>query len=161
MNNLYNGKSSIIRGVSSNAAEQKATYRFLNNENVTEPELIKAYCERTGQLCKGKHILVLSDTTEVNLQCHVGRLEQGSGVGLVGNNSDIGFFAHLGLVIDAEACQALGFSSIQLWHRPENKESKEQRDYDNLPIEAGQHAFNLGLKIEGSHYPIRQQVVYY
>ena len=135
MNNLFNGKSSVIRGVSSNAAEQKATYRFLDNENVTEPELIKACCERTGQLCKGKHVLVLSDTTEINLQRHIGRLEQDSGVGLVGNNRDIGFFAHLGLVIDAEAYQALGFSSIQLWHRPETKESKEQRDYDNLPIE--------------------------
>ena len=135
MNNLYRCVSSSIRGVSPDAADQKATYRFLNNEKVTEDELIKATCERMKQLCEGRHILLLNDTTEINLQNHVGRIEKNTGLGLTGNNNDIGFFGHLGLAVDAESLQALGFGSIQLWHRSEDKKSKEERDYDNLPIE--------------------------
>ena len=131
MNGLFHERSSTIRQISKNRAEQKAFYRFLDNEDVTEEELIKSCCARTAELSRGKHILLLSDTSEVNLNAHRQRLQSGSGIGLVGNNRDIGFFAHLGLAIDLENCQALGFSSIQLWHREENR----QDDIDYVPIE--------------------------
>lgn len=127
--------TSSVRQSFSNKAKQKGVYRFLNNEKVTEEELIESCCERCRLLSVGKHVLVLNDTTEINLQNHAGRIESDSGFGLVGNNTDMGFFAHLGLVIDIETGQALGYSSMQLWHRPLDKGTKVTRDFSNLPIE--------------------------
>lgn len=135
MKSLFSSRESSIRQSSDDVAEQKGAYRFLNNEKVSEDELIESCCERTKLLCKGKHLLVLNDTTEVNMQKHSGRLQSEKGIGLVGNNKDVGFFAHLGLVIDIEAYQAIGYSSINLWHRDLDKETKEDRNYKKLPIE--------------------------
>lgn len=135
MNSLFRSRESSVRQTADTRAEQKATYRFLSNENVTEAELIESCCERTSQLCNGKHLLVLNDTTEINMQSHVGRMQSKTGIGLAGNNKDLGFFAHVGLVIDILSYQAIGFSSINLWHRDEDKEDKKSRKYEKLPIE--------------------------
>ena len=135
MNSLYLSRSSSIRQSCENFGEQKGVYRFLNNEKVSEEALIEICCENTKKLCKDRHLLVLNDTTEINLQKHSGRLQSGKGIGLVGNNKDLGFFAHLGLVVDIETFQAIGYSSINLWHRNLDKETKEERDYKKLPIE--------------------------
>lgn len=135
MNDLLQSKTSSIRQSFTSKAKQKSVYRFLGNENVTEGELVESCCERTFELSKGKHVLVINDTTEINLQSNLGRLEVGSGVGLVGNNRDVGFFVHLGLAIDSQSGQALGFSSMQLWHRPLDKGSKESRNYSHLAVE--------------------------
>lgn len=135
MKSLFISRDSSIRQSADTRAEQKAIYRFLENEQVTESELIECCLERTEERCKEKHILVLNDTSEINLQRHVGRLQTGSGVGVVGNNNDLGFFVHLGLAVDAESHQAVGFSSMHLWHRCEDKGSKESREYQKLPVE--------------------------
>ena len=135
MNDLLQSKTSSIRQSFSSRGKQKAAYRFLNNDNVTEEDLVESCTARTSALSSGKHLLVVNDTSEINLQSNAGRLEAGSGIGLVGNNKDLGFFAHLGLVIDIEANQAIGYSSIQLWHRPLDKGTKESRAYTKLPVE--------------------------
>lgn len=135
MKSLFSSQESSIRQASNDRAAQKAAYRFLDNENVTEQELISACCERAEILSKGKNVLVLNDTTEINLQRHRGRIESGTGIGLVGNNTDIGFFVHLGLVVDIDAYQAIGYSSINLWSREIDKDTKENRGYRKLPVE--------------------------
>lgn len=135
MSELLQSNSSSIRQSFSSKSKQKAVYRFLNNENVSEGELIESCCERTSLLSARKHLLVVNDSTEINLQNNIGRIEANSGVGLVGNNKDLGFFAHLGLVIDVEAGQALGYSSMQLWHRALDKGTKESRGFKKLPVE--------------------------
>ena len=58
-----------------------------------------------------------------------------TGIGLTGNNKDLGFFMHSSLVLDANDEMVLGFSDIQLWHREEDKLDKVERKYQNLPIE--------------------------
>jgi hypothetical protein len=135
MSNLLSNRSSSIRSNSYSRAEQKAAYRFLDNDKVSENVLVSSCTERTSVLSKDRHVLVLNDTTEINLESHAGRLKPGSGIGLVGNNSDIGFFAHLGLVIDAITGTALGYSSIRLWYREQDKLTKEARGYSTLPVE--------------------------
>ncbi|OYU83998.1 MAG: IS4 family transposase [Flavobacterium sp. BFFFF2] len=135
MNSILHGQNSSIRKISDSRSEQKAAYRFLNNEMVTEQELIESCYERSSCICEGRHVLVLNDTTEINLNSHAGRIKAESGVGLVGNNKDIGFFAHLGLVVDIEQYQAIGFSSMQFWHRSTDKRTKDERKYAQLPVE--------------------------
>jgi hypothetical protein len=79
-------------------------------------------------------VLAISDSSEINLQAHVGRLKL-QGLGVVGNNRDVGFFIHPTLVVHAADGFPLGSSSIQVWSRAWGHADKHQRDYGSLPIE--------------------------
>ncbi len=102
---------------------------------MTLPELVRSVSDHCQLQVPGIHVLALSDSSEVNLQTHAGRLKE-EGLGLVGNNKDIGFFIHPTLVINAETGFPLGLSSIQTWTRPLNHANKKERNYQKLPIEA-------------------------
>jgi len=129
---LYFSRTSSIHGATLTEAEQKGAYRFLSNEKVEEQMLIDACKERSGYLCEGRDVLVIQDTTEVNMDDHHNRLKPQSGIGVAGNNEDLGFFLHASLVLDADSKTALGFSDIQLWHRKDDRKKQDQR---MLPIE--------------------------
>ena len=112
-----------------------AYYRYLENQNVTLSELVRSVSDHCQQQVSGIHVLALSDSSEVNLQAHVGRVKE-AGLGVVGNNKDIGFFIHPTLVLNAETGFPLGLSSIQTWTRPLNHANKKERNYQKLPIES-------------------------
>jgi hypothetical protein len=123
-----------IRQISQNRAEQVGYYRFLENPQVTECELIRSlsdHCER--QVC-GLHVLAISDTSEINLHTHSGRLKP-KGLGVVGNNRDVGFFIHPSLVLNAATGFPLGLSDVHLWSRKKGHANKHERNYSTLPIE--------------------------
>jgi len=117
-----------------NRAEQVAYYRFLENPSVTSPILLESLRAQCHQQVSERHVLAISDTSEINLQAHAGRL-QAAGQGVVGNNTDIGFFIHPTLVVDATSGLPLGLSHVQLWNRAFERPSKEERDYQSLAIE--------------------------
>jgi Transposase DDE domain len=123
-----------IRQISRNRAEQVGYYRFLENQNVTLSELVRSLSDACQQNVQGLHVLAISDSSEINLQAHAGRLKP-EGRGLVGNNKDLGFFIHPTLVLNAESGFPLGLSNVQIWHRGLEHKDKHQRRYKNLPIE--------------------------
>lgn len=123
-----------IRQISQNRAEQVGYYRFLDNEKVTVSELERSVADHCQQQVAGLHVLAISDSSEINLQAHVGRLKP-LGLGVVGNNRDIGFFIHPTLVLNADNGFPLGLSAIHLWSRECDHADKHQRDYQNLSIE--------------------------
>lgn len=90
-----------IRQISLNRAQQIGYYRFLENSGVTVSELIRSLWDHCSLQVEGKHVLAISDSSEVNLQSHVGRLKLEE-LGVVGNNKDVGFFIHPTLVLDAQ-----------------------------------------------------------
>ncbi len=94
-------------------------------------ETLQAHCH---QQVGGRHVLAISDTSEINLQAHAGRLKP-EGQGVVGNNRDIGFFIHPTLIVDESSGLPLGLSNLQQWTRAFQRPSKEERDYQSLPIE--------------------------
>jgi len=132
---LYFSRTSSIHEMTGTEAEQKGTYRFLANQKAEEDKLIDTAIEKSGYLCVDKDVLVLQDTSEFNLDNHRNRLKPGSGIGLTGNNKDLGFFLHGSLVLDAASETLLGYCNIQLWHREEDKLDKTERNYRELPIE--------------------------
>lgn len=132
---LYFGRSSSIHEVTSTEAEEKGAYRFLSNEKVEEKILIDTSKEKSRYLCADKHVLVIQDTTEANLENHRNRIQRGTGIGPTGNGKDLGFFLHGSLVMDADSEVMLGFSDIQLWNRDEGAANKAAREYKKLPIE--------------------------
>jgi len=98
---------------------------------VTLSELVRSLSDHCEQQVEGRHILSISDTSEINLESHRGRLKS-EGLGVVGNNKDVGLFIHPTLAVDAENGFPLGLSNVQLWTRsPERPE----RDHAKLPIE--------------------------
>ena len=123
-----------IRQISHNRAEQVGYYRFLENEQVSVTEIVRSVADHCQQQVEGLHVLSISDTSEINLQAHVGRLNP-QGLGVVGNNRDIGFFIHPTLVLNAQSGFPLGISAVHLWTRAFDHADKHQRHYGKLPIE--------------------------
>lgn len=123
-----------IRRISRNRAEQVAYYRFLENDEVTLVELAQTLSVACQQNVAGRHVLAISDTSEINLQAHVGRLKPEK-LGVVGNNQDVGFFIHPTLVLDAATGFPLGISAVQMWTRDPDRPTQEERKYSTLPIE--------------------------
>src|SRR6476661_6080771 len=123
-----------IRQISRTRAEQVGYYRFLENENVTVSELVRSLSEHCQQQVEKRHVLAISDSSEINLQSHAGRLKPDK-LGVVGNNTDVGFYIHPTLVLDAENGFPLGLSTVQLWSRDLAHQDKHERKYQHLPIE--------------------------
>lgn len=132
---LSNHPSSTIRQISTNKAEQKAFYRFLNNDSVEENDLIQESSSRMSKLSKGRHLLCLQDTCEVNLSEHRGRLKENSGLGASDKSGTAHCFKlHPGLVLDAPSFNPLGFSHVKVYHRPEGNCNRFERNYKKQPI---------------------------
>ena len=127
---------SSIRRLSSDNAEQRAYYRFLNNANVKEEELIIESTSRMEKMSSDRHLLCIQDTCEVNLSGHKGRLQADTGLGR-SDKSDTAhcFKLHPGLVVDAQNFSPLGFSHIKVFHRSEEKPDRIERNYKRQPIE--------------------------
>lgn len=132
---LVLGRSSSIRQVSENRSQQKAFYRLLENEKFSEHNIEQSIVKRCGELCEGRHVLCIQDTSEFNLESHRGRIKQDSGTGKTTKEGVSGFFLHLGFVVDAQKGTALGYSHIDLWHRQEEGPDRHERQYKKQPIE--------------------------
>ena len=122
--------SSSIRKLSGTPAEHKANLRFLNNEKVEEEILVKELSERVGQIVTDRHVLVVTDTCEVNMSDHKGRLKPNSGLGR-SDKSDTAhcFKIHPGMVMDSENLTPLGFSWVKVFHRDEEMPDRKERNY--------------------------------
>jgi hypothetical protein len=132
---LYSTRTSSIKGTTTNEAEQKGFYRFLENDRVTEEHLSSEITSRCSLNVKGRHVLCLQDSSSIGLSNHKNRLHKNSGVGLVGNKKGLGFLLHCSLVLDADKETMLGFSDIQLWHRTEDKSNNTTQAYKQQFIE--------------------------
>lgn len=106
----------------------------MNNTRVTESMLIESFQRQSQINCSGLHVIGIQDTTEYNYQHHRNRLKEDT-LGMVGNNADVGYFAHLMVVFDAKSCLPQGISYCKMWSRPQKRRSKQERDYKSQPIE--------------------------
>ncbi len=129
---LYDRMTSMrdvcLRKLGMNRAGAVRFGRFLANPKVTTEELIKGICAPTRARIAGRHVLAIQDTSEFNYQAHADRV---SGLGTVGNGSDVGLFVHPLLVVDADDRTCLGLAGLHLWMR--NK--KANANYRKQPIE--------------------------
>lgn len=105
-------------------------------------ELIDGACAGVGVRCRGRHVLAIQDSSEINLQRHAGRAE---GLGTVGNGTDQGFFVHPLLVVDADEGACLGLAHLHLWQRTQGKAS----NYKRLPIEEKESARWIDTVVAG------------
>jgi len=132
---LTMGRNSSLRQITQSNAEQKSFYRLFNNESFSEEKIEQSIVQRCGELCKGRHVLCIQDTTEFNLSSQQRRIKPQSGLGKTSKNDVLGFMLHSSLVVDANKGSALGYSYIKTWERKENAPDRHQRNYQQLPIE--------------------------
>jgi hypothetical protein len=115
---------------------QKAVYRFLNNAKVMEDVLIEELCSRSAKNCCQRHVLCIQDTTEMNYYSQKHRIKDNTGLGRLDSaKAALGFKMHSTLIVDADNSDILGFSNLQLWHRPLDMPDRKVRKYQSLPIE--------------------------
>jgi hypothetical protein len=81
---LIESQSVCLRRLGNGRAGEVQFGRFLSNKKVNVLELIEHVCAPTIARTENRHVLLIEDTTEINLQKHVNRV---SGLGTVGVTS--------------------------------------------------------------------------
>jgi uncharacterized protein YnzC (UPF0291/DUF896 family) len=122
-------EASVPQACGSEAAT-KATYRFLDNENVT-PEAIRApHREKTVKRVKDyKTVLAIQDTTSLNYAAH----KATNGLGPIDGNGSNGLHVHSVLAVSSDGIP-LGLVHQQVWARDPNEKGKKEKR-KKLPIE--------------------------
>jgi hypothetical protein len=135
-NRMKEKNTVVINQLSENRSDTVGLCRYLHNESITMENLISEQTLKVNAFSFDKHVLVLNDTTEINYQSHINFLDKAdTDLGPVGNNTDIGYFLHPGLVIDTSTAMGIGYSYIHIWNRQWDKQDKLQRDYQTQAIE--------------------------
>jgi hypothetical protein len=100
--------------------------RLLNSRHVTAAEMLATAAGDCARRVAGRHVLAIQDTSEINYQAHAGRVK---GLGPVGNGTDVGFFIHPALAVDAEHGGIIGLAGGVVWRRQGKIETgRRQRD---------------------------------
>ena len=126
-----------VRGFSDDEAAAKGAYRFFRNERVTEESIILDMQRNCQAVCKGKNVICIQDTTEVNLSSHRKRIKKDNFIGTTNanNTTGLGYLLHPSLVLDADDGMPYGYADVKVWNRPLLFKSKKERNYNRLPIE--------------------------
>lgn len=133
---LFKNSVHSIRQIAQSDSEAKSIYRFLQNDNVSEADIIKNMSANCISCCSDKVVLCIQDTTEVNLYNHKNRVKKDQYIGTTNAaKGGIGFLIHPSFVLDAQTFVPYGFSDVKIWNRSLEKLTKKDRDYNKLPIE--------------------------
>lgn len=137
LSDLFSKSIHSIRQLSSDEASAKGFYRFLQNDRVSEEDIIHNLSLNCRASCKGRYVLAIQDTTEINLCTHKGRIKKDDSIGTTNANGDLGlgFMLHPSLIVDAANSIPYGYAAIKVWSRPLEFRDKHQRNYKALPIE--------------------------
>ena len=119
-----------LRKIAVDRAEMLAFHRVINNNRLKKEDIMKALYNKTAQHVKEKHILAIQDTTEFNYNSMKDRVK---GLGTVGNGTgtDVGFFVHPMIAVNASDSSLIGLSAISITNRLKSKAP----NYQYLPIE--------------------------
>lgn len=137
LSDLFRKSVHSIRQLSATDSDAKGMYRFLQNERVSEDDIIMNLASNCRKACDGKYVVCIQDTTEINLSSHSRRINKDDFIGTTNakNSQGLGFFLHPSLVLDAQNGTPYGYAAIKVWNRPLKFSSKFERGYNKLPIE--------------------------
>jgi hypothetical protein len=107
--------SLTIRTIGETRAGEMAVHRFLDRPEVTAAEILATLGERTARTCRGRRIVLVQDTTEINFR---GRDRGRRDLGRGGDNVGLGFFIHPVIAVDIESEAVLGVLGAEIWSRP-------------------------------------------
>src|SRR5580704_8557811 len=104
---------SCVRRLGGDRAGEMQFRRLLHNRSVTDTEMSLHAGELTGRRAAGRHVVVVQDTSELNLGSrrshrHYGPVAKGNAAGLL---------LHASLAVEAGTQALLGMVSMQVWNR--------------------------------------------
>lgn len=88
--------------------------RFLANPRVTVDRLIEGWSDQTAVAVKGRHVLAIQDTSEINFRTTPKRRR---GLGKIGKGSGRGVLLHAMIGLDANTGTCLGPIAGRIWTR--------------------------------------------
>lgn len=137
LRDLFSRSVHSIRQITNKESDAKGFYRFLQNDRVSEEDIVYNLSLNCKRACKGKYLVCIQDTTEINLSSHSNRLKKDAYIGTTNAKADkgLGFLLHPSLVLDGTQGIPYGYADIKVWNRPLEFTSKRQRKYNLLPIE--------------------------
>jgi Transposase DNA-binding/Transposase DDE domain len=137
LSDLFGKSIHSIRQVCMNDTDAKGFYRFLQNDRVSENDIIRNMASTCRACCAGKYVVCIQDTSEINLSNHINRIKRDDFIGTTNAKGDLGlgFLIHPSLVLDAYNGTPYGYADVKVWNRPAIFKSKFERDYNKLPIQ--------------------------
>ena len=134
---LFSKSVHSVRQLTGNESSAKGFYRFLQNDRVSEEDIVFNLSQNCKSACEGKYVICIQDTTEINLSSHSHRINKDDCIGTTNANKDkgLGFLLHPSLVLDAVEGIPYGYADIKVWNRSLEFKSKHERKYNSLPIE--------------------------
>lgn len=106
--------SLVLRKVGGDRAGEMAAHRFMASRAVSAQEIIQTLGSRTGERCRGRRIIAVQDTTEINFS---GRARARRGLGPAGDGKTPGFFMHAVVAVDRDDDAVVGLLDAAIWTR--------------------------------------------
>jgi Transposase DDE domain len=106
--------SLVVRRIGGDRAGEMAVHRFLSSAAVQVSEIVETVAARTASACRGRRVVAVQDTTEINF---AGRELARRGLGPGGDGVSAGFFMHPVVAVDGESEALLGLVDAQIWTR--------------------------------------------
>lgn len=137
LNRLFANSIYSIRQLAESDSEAKAIYRFLQNDNVSEADIIKNMASNCVSCVQDKSVLCIQDTSEINLYNHRNRIKKDDSIGITNASvGGLGFFIHPSFVLDSQTLMPYGFCDVKIWNREHTIALKEKTHSRNkIPIE--------------------------
>jgi hypothetical protein len=137
LEDLFSSSIRSIRQSSKDESSAKGTFRFLSNDRVSEEDIVSNLSANCVRACRGKYVLSIQDSSEINLSSHSNRIKKDENIGITNAKGEqgLGFMIHPSLVVDAVDCIPYGYADVKIWNRPLEFKSKFEREYNKLPIE--------------------------
>lgn len=117
-------RTMCMHALAEGRSQARQFQRFLDNDAVSLHEMLVHAGRVSGGRAAGRHVLAISDTTEMNFAAHSGRKR---GFGTVGNGSDIGVFLHPVIAVDAEQGGLIGLVGAAVMNRTGGKAADHKR----------------------------------
>ena len=120
-----------VKRLGGGEAGEKAFWRFLHNERVSERALIGAARSHLLAQVAGRRVLAIQDTSEINFSRQKRRK---AAFGRGGNGTDPAFFIHPVLAVDGDTGVVLGLADVQFWanHEPVPCDGRTRKTADKL-----------------------------
>lgn len=132
LNRLFASSIYSVRQLAESDSEAKAIYRFLQNDNVSEKDIIKNMSSNCVNSVGGKSVLCIQDTSEINLYNHRNRIKKDGSIGINGTVGSLGFFIHPSFVLDSQTLMPYGFSDVKVWNTSLEEPVKDRSHKKNL-----------------------------
>lgn len=111
-------RTMCLSALADSRSQSRQFQRFLDNEAVSMHEMLVHAAQHTARRAVGRHVLAVTDTTELNYATHTGAKR---GFGTVGNGRDIGVLLHPVIAVDAAQGGLLGLLGATLINRGDGR----------------------------------------